>query len=260
MVGPGGVIPPHPRGVLSFPPLLLALALLCHPPASTAYQPHHLRFTSSSGSSCEHNGARIHLGQPYPPLCLASPSALRRSRHPSFSSYLAGTASRNNSIFLCEYNFAFNLFSPLFPSLLLSRAPGYPNSRRSSLSLSLYLSPSLSLLLPFRCLRCVAFSTNLLRHLHPPSTERGLSLYSAPSSLPLSVTRAPSFVQTTPRSPSVPFSLLSATPAATHPLAVAAPRVSSFFIVSLVSPVAAGPFLSSSAGSFLPYPFDRCNY
>lgn len=50
-------------------------------------------------------------------FCPASPSALRRCRHPSFSSYLAGTASRNNSIFLCEYNFAFNLFSPLFPSL-----------------------------------------------------------------------------------------------------------------------------------------------
>lgn len=45
-----------------------------------------------------------------------------RLRYPSFSSYLGGTASRNNSIFLCEYNFAFNLFSPLFPSLTRSLA------------------------------------------------------------------------------------------------------------------------------------------
>lgn len=46
----------------------------------------------------------------------------RSLRYPSFSSYLGGTASRNNSIFLCEYNFAFNLFSPLFPSLARSLA------------------------------------------------------------------------------------------------------------------------------------------
>ena len=170
------VTPPEPPWSLQFPTsasLLLALALILHPPASTAYQLHHLRLTSSSGSSCEHNGARIHLGQPYPPLCPASPSALRRCRHPSFSSYLAGTASRNNSIFLCEYNFAFNLFSPLFPSLVLSRAPGDPNSRGSPLSLSLSLSLSLrvSLLPPFsRCLRpCCLF--------HEPSSPPPTSVY-----------------------------------------------------------------------------------
>ena len=70
--------PRHPSGtssplggVFSFPPQHRC----CWPSpspsthaASTAYQLHHLRLTSSSGSSCEHNGARIHLGQPYPPL------------------------------------------------------------------------------------------------------------------------------------------------------------------------------------------------
>ena len=216
------VTPPEPPWSLQFPTsasLLLALALILHPPASTAYQLHHLRLTSSSGSSCEHNGARIHLGQPYPPLCPASPSALRRCRHPSFSSYLAGTASRNNSIFLCEYNFAFNLFSPLFPSLVLSRAPGDPNSRGSPLSFSLSLSLSVSRSYPrfLVAFARVAFSTNLLRHLQPPSTEVSPStrLFLASSS-PLSVTRALSFVRSFVRTTSSPPPSSSICPASLY--------------------------------------------
>lgn len=220
MVTPDRVTPPEPPWSLQFPTsasLLLALALILHPPASTAYQLHHLRLTSSSGSSCEHNGARIHLGQPYPPLCPASPSALRRCRHPSFSSYLAGTASRNNSIFLCEYNFAFNLFSPLFPSLVLSRAPGDPNSRGSPLSLSLSLSVSRSYPRFLVAFARVAFSTNLLRHLQPPSTEVSPStrLFLA-SSPPLSVTRALSFVRSFVRTTSSPPPSSSICPASLY--------------------------------------------
>ena len=186
---------------LEFPtsaPVVLALPLP-PPPATTAY-------TTSPplpALPSEHNGARIHLGQPYPPPPpppppqpppTASPSAPRRSRRPSFSSYLGGTASRNNSIFLCEYNFAFNLFSPLFPSpaLLLSHAPRDPNQQPWIASLSLRC---VSLSPPFRSLpRRVAFSTNLLRHLQPPSTEDlSLSFDPAPS-LPLFPCLPPSLV------------------------------------------------------------------
>lgn len=110
-----------------------------------------------------------------------------RLRYPSFSSYLGGTASRNNSIFLCEYNFAFNLFSPLFPSLARSLAKIPTAVDRLSLPLSLpprhppppySSSPSppppspflvlLFLLSPSRSFFALAFvssTANLLRHL-----------------------------------------------------------------------------------------------
>jgi hypothetical protein len=77
---------------------------------------------------------------PNPSRTTLPPSLLR---YPSFSSYLGGTASRNNSIFLCEYNFAFNLFSPLFPSLARSPAKIPTAVDRLSLPPSRPLPPSL---------------------------------------------------------------------------------------------------------------------
>jgi len=80
---------------------------------------------------------------PNPSRTTLPPSLLR---YPSFSSYLGGTASRNNSIFLCEYNFAFNLFSPLFPSL--ARSPAKIPTAVDRLSLPPSLPPALPPSLP----------------------------------------------------------------------------------------------------------------
>ena len=74
-----------------------------------------------------------------------SPNPSRTALPPtSFSSYLGGTASRNNSIFLCEYNFAFNLFSPLFPSFVTVRSPLAPTPRNHHPSTSQFHDPFLT--------------------------------------------------------------------------------------------------------------------
>lgn len=126
------------------------------------------RLASSSGSSCEHNGARIHLGQPYHPPASATLLFLRIS-----------VEQRRGIIpFSCASTILLSIYFPPF-SFPGSRED--PNSRGSPLASSL-LSPSpplpLLLLLPFLvllfllsrsrsffALASVSSRANLLRHL-----------------------------------------------------------------------------------------------
>lgn len=105
-----------------------------------------------------------------------------RLRYPSFSSYLGGTASRNNSIFLCEYNFAFNLFSPLFPSLACSPAKIPTAVDRLSLPPSLPpASRALRLVLLFPISLALLLYVSLRFFRSEPSSPPLTSVYAARS-------------------------------------------------------------------------------
>lgn len=119
------------------------------------------------------------------------------------------------------------IFPPFSFAGALSRTRGSQQPWVASFSLCLSLSLSLALSLSLSVSRSyprflvafarVAFSTNLLRHLQPPSTEVSPStrLFLASSS-PLSVTRALSFVRSFVRTTSSPPPSSSICPASLY--------------------------------------------